>query len=80
MAVALTHPEHPPIVNATDSDWTEIEDILRDDYQVQVIQLCPKSTEEPAIKQSRGRKPRPIFDESSPIIEQKPRKRRPTLE
>ncbi|MFD3162433.1 hypothetical protein [Herpetosiphon sp. NSE202] len=40
VAVALTHPEHPPIVNATDSDWTEIEHILRDDYQVQVIQLC----------------------------------------
>ncbi|MCA0353401.1 MAG: hypothetical protein LCH85_15520 [Chloroflexi bacterium] len=40
VAVALTHPEHPPIVNATDSDWAEIEQILRDEYQVQVIQLC----------------------------------------
>lgn len=31
----------PPIVNATDSDWTDCEDELRD-YGVEVIQLCPE--------------------------------------
>lgn len=29
MAVALTHPERPPVLNATDRDWWDYIDALR---------------------------------------------------
>jgi hypothetical protein len=40
MAVALTHPEHPPILNAVDTDWRDHHDTL-ELHGVRVEQLCP---------------------------------------
>ena len=40
VAVALVHPERPPIVNATDSDWWYYRDALAT-HRVQVKFICP---------------------------------------
>lgn len=41
VAVACTHPEHPPILNAVDTDWREYADVLAE-YQVTIEFLCPE--------------------------------------
>jgi hypothetical protein len=41
VAVALVHPEHPPILNASDSDWSHFKTALAA-YGVQVEFLCPE--------------------------------------
>ena len=40
VAVALAHAEHPPVVNATDSDWWDHQDALVT-HDVRVEFLCP---------------------------------------
>lgn len=40
VAVALTHPDYPPILNAVDSDWQRFESALAK-YAIRVRQLCP---------------------------------------
>lgn len=40
-AVALAHPDHPPIVNARDSDWEAVSPALAA-YGIAIIQLCPE--------------------------------------
>ena len=42
VAVALAHPEKPPILNATDSDWKHFETALAA-FGVRVEFLCPES-------------------------------------
>jgi hypothetical protein len=39
VAVAIAHPQHPPILNATDTDWWTFKDVLRK-YGVVVEFLC----------------------------------------
>lgn len=39
-AVALTHPEKPPILNAVDSDWKDFETAFKD-IGITIIFLCP---------------------------------------
>jgi len=39
-AIALTHPEKPPILNAVDSDWKDFE-IAFKDIGITIIFLCP---------------------------------------
>ena len=39
-AVARAHPEHPPVVNATDSDWWDYRDALAA-HDVRVEFVCP---------------------------------------
>ena len=41
VAVALSFSMPPPVVNATDSDWVDWEEGLRDNG-IEVIQLCPE--------------------------------------
>jgi hypothetical protein len=41
VAVALAHPDHPPILNATDSDWNPVSGILAT-HDVTVESLCPE--------------------------------------
>ncbi|MBD2386974.1 hypothetical protein [Cylindrospermum sp. FACHB-282] len=41
VAVALVHPEHPPILNASDSDWSHFEAALAA-YGVRVEFICPE--------------------------------------
>jgi predicted nucleic acid-binding protein len=40
VAVALTHPDRPPIYNAVDSDWKIYESELKN-YGIQIEFLCP---------------------------------------
>ena len=40
VAVALTHPETPPVLNATDSDWWDYREVLAD-HGVMVKFICP---------------------------------------
>ena len=40
VAVALAHQEHPPVVNATDSDWWDYRDALAA-HDVRVEFVCP---------------------------------------
>lgn len=40
VAVARSHPEHPPILNAVDTDWRDYHEILAE-HQVAVAFLCP---------------------------------------
>ena len=40
VAVAIAHPMHPPIANATDSDWSNATEALHR-HGVHVLQLCP---------------------------------------
>ncbi len=40
VAVAVAHPEHPPILNAADNDWWNYRDVLAQ-HSVQVDFLCP---------------------------------------
>ena len=40
VAVALKHPEHPPVLNATDSDWWNFREVLAD-YGLTVEFICP---------------------------------------
>lgn len=53
VAVALVHPEHPPILNASDSDWSHFKTDLAA-YGVQVIFLCPELM--PAEVEMTGKK------------------------
>lgn len=39
VAIAIAHPQHPPILNATDSDWLFYHDVLAK-YDVEVEFLC----------------------------------------
>jgi len=41
VAVARSHPEHPPIYNATDTDWMPVSSVLLE-YDVMVEFLCPE--------------------------------------
>ena len=41
VAVALTHPDNPPIHNVGDSDWHEHHDALVG-HGVRIVQLCPE--------------------------------------
>lgn len=41
VAVALTHPEKPPILNAVDSDWKNFE-IALNNIGITIIFLCPE--------------------------------------
>lgn len=41
VAVAIAHLEHPPILNATDSDWNAVREILTT-YGLTVESLCPE--------------------------------------
>lgn len=41
VAVALVHPDHPPIVNASDTDWWHYRQPLAS-YRIQVDFLCPE--------------------------------------
>jgi hypothetical protein len=41
VAVAIVHSQHPPIVNATDSDWSNFQEALAN-YGVKVEFLCPE--------------------------------------
>lgn len=41
VAVARSHPEHPPIYNATDTDWIPVSSVLLE-YDVMVEFLCPE--------------------------------------
>jgi hypothetical protein len=43
VAVALTHPEKPPILNAVDSDWKNFE-IALNNIGITIIFLCPELT------------------------------------
>ncbi len=43
VAVALAHPDKPPIVNATDSDWQHHQAILAT-HGVKIVFLCPIPT------------------------------------
>lgn len=40
VAVALTHPEHPPILNAVDTDWRHFQEALEEN-EIKVEFLCP---------------------------------------
>jgi hypothetical protein len=40
VAVAVAHPEHPPILNATDSDWWDYREALAH-HSVRVEFVCP---------------------------------------
>ena len=40
VAVAVAHPEHPPILNATDSDWWHYRDALGR-HGIQIKFVCP---------------------------------------
>jgi hypothetical protein len=40
VAVALVHPEHPPILNAVDTDWRDYQQPLAK-YGVEIDFLCP---------------------------------------
>jgi hypothetical protein len=40
VAVALTHPDHPPIYNAVDSDW-QIHQQALEKHGIQIEFLCP---------------------------------------
>jgi hypothetical protein len=42
VAVALTHPDRPPVLNAVDSDWLHFQTALTD-AGVTVQQLCPET-------------------------------------
>ena len=44
VAVALTHPQKPPIFNATDTDWLLHREALTR-YSIQVEFLCPEAME-----------------------------------
>ena len=46
VAVALTHPEKPPILNAVDSDWKNFEMALNN-IGITIIFLCPELTTRP---------------------------------
>jgi hypothetical protein len=46
VAVALTHPERPPILNAVDSDWKNFE-IALNNIGIKIIFLCPELTTRP---------------------------------
>lgn len=46
VAVSLALSPPAPIVNATDSDWADWEEGLRD-HGIEVIQLCPESVNSP---------------------------------
>lgn len=41
VAVALAHPDRPPVHNAADSDWHEHYDALTG-HGVRIVQLCPE--------------------------------------
>jgi len=43
VAVALTHPEKPPIINAVDSDWKNFE-LAFNKIGITIIFLCPELT------------------------------------
>lgn len=51
VAVAFAHPEHPAIVNATDTDWLEVMEILSS-QGIEVINLCSNEIER--IHRERG--------------------------
>lgn len=54
VAVALTHPNKPPICNASDTDWLENEKELNA-CEVQMMHLCERETREKfAAKQAKG--------------------------
>jgi hypothetical protein len=46
VAVALTHPEHPPIYNAVDSDW-KIHQLALERHGIQIEFLCPDCLKAP---------------------------------
>lgn len=46
VAVALSHPEKPPILNAVDSDWKNFE-IALTNIGITIIFLCPELTTRP---------------------------------
>jgi hypothetical protein len=46
VAVALTHPEKPPILNAVDSDWKNFE-IALNNIGITIIFLCSELTNRP---------------------------------
>jgi hypothetical protein len=46
VAVALTHPDHPPIYNAVDSDW-KIHQIALEKHGIQIEFLCPDCLKAP---------------------------------
>jgi hypothetical protein len=46
VAVALTHPDHPPIYNAVDSDW-KIHQLALEKHGIQIEFLCPDCLKAP---------------------------------
>lgn len=52
VAVSVAHPEHPPILVATDSDWWAPKEALKD-HGITVIFLCPDYIESVVEKKKK---------------------------
>ena len=57
IAVANAHPDHPPILQALDSEWWGFKDVL-DECGITVDFLCPDDIEALYNKKSKSRKKR----------------------
>jgi len=53
VAVAFVHPEHPPILNATDTDWLIAKEVLAK-CGVRVVFICPEIEEVHRRKAQKG--------------------------